>query len=129
LSPSYSYRSYGVTSYAYPSCINYRIVAPRFIQQQPEAPAPSNEPIDEKPKVDPPPESVPLPPSSGATPATSPASTTALYFTALRSQQTLTPSPEQPPALNRSIDQLGPQLLKTPVRALVSDEETPWVVE
>ena len=129
LSPSYSYRSYGVSSYSYPSCISFRIVAPQVTPQESVVPAPTAEQIYEKPKVDPPPESLPLPPTSRATPAQPPAPTNELHFAALRSQQTRTPSPEPPQALIRPTDQLGPRLLKTPVRTLVSDEETPWVAQ
>lgn len=126
LSPSYSYRSYGVSNYNYPSCTSFRIVAPQVIRRETVVPAPTAEQIYEKPKVDPAPESLPLPPTSRAAP---PAPINELHFAALRSQQTPTPSPERPETRVSSTEQLGPQLLRRPVRALVSDEETPWVAQ
>ncbi len=133
-SPSYySYRSYGrsygVSSYNYPSCLSYRIVAPRVIQPRSTAPAPNAEQIYEKPKIDPPPESLPLPPTPRAAPAPQPTTTTSLHFAVLRSQQTPTVSAERPQPLNGPTDQLGPQLRVPRARTLVSDEETPWIAE
>jgi hypothetical protein len=129
----YSYRSYApsyrISGYNAPSCLNLRIVAPRVVQLRPTAPIPTAEPTYEQPKVDPPPESLPLPPTSRVAPPVPPATTTALHFAALRSQQTPIPSTKRPQSLNRPTEQLGPQLLTRPTRTLVSDEETPWIAE